>query len=630
MQETHTPESVTKRGVDPGRLVAILLLVVGAYVALSIDVVRTGFGIKSDEATYVAMALSVAHDGDLAFEAHDLERFYQTYNMGPEGIFLKRGTTASYRFDGVFPFVHRDTELDDRPARVYFGKSFIAPVFAAPFVRLAGLNGFLLFHVVLAVAIIWLGYRFLAAQSPSGLAIGYTGAFFAASIVPLYAIFLTSEIFLVACVFVAYFLWFYKEVATPPEESQGSFLFGSVSDTLGAVSLGLAIFAKPFPAPLLLIPPLVWAITQRRLWHGVRIGSLTVMVAAAGFAVNAAISGEFIYQGGIERRTFYGGTTNGFPFEAPDVPFEEKGAGRATNELVVEERLNPAGFARLLSTNMAYFLVGRHFGFVPYFFPGVVTVGLFFWNRRSRPAWQQAIFGAAVLSAVGLAIYMPYTWSGGGGPPGNRYFLPVYAVMFFLTPRLTSLVAPVLAGLGGSLFVAHILINPFVAAKRPDLNVERGLLRALPVELTMVNDLPIMTDAPRARVRYGHSPELLLYYLDHNAYPPETPGIWVTAGRRADVIVRTDRQSLKEVEVTLLSRVDNKVTVELGGDRRNVDIKANTTSSVTLVPQGVYSRRSWAYLLSVTASEGFVPRLVEPGSRDGRYLGVAVTLNGKH
>ena len=33
--------------------------------ARSVDVPRTGYGIKSDEATYVAMALSVAYDGDL-------------------------------------------------------------------------------------------------------------------------------------------------------------------------------------------------------------------------------------------------------------------------------------------------------------------------------------------------------------------------------------------------------------------------------------------------------------------------------------------------------------------------------------------------------------------------------------
>ena len=50
---------------DPGLAAALVLLSVGSVVALSVDVPRTLRGIKGDEATYVAMALSLAHDGDL-------------------------------------------------------------------------------------------------------------------------------------------------------------------------------------------------------------------------------------------------------------------------------------------------------------------------------------------------------------------------------------------------------------------------------------------------------------------------------------------------------------------------------------------------------------------------------------
>ena len=48
----------TVRGVDPGLLLVGLLLLAGASTALTVDVVRTGHGLKGDEATYVAMALS--------------------------------------------------------------------------------------------------------------------------------------------------------------------------------------------------------------------------------------------------------------------------------------------------------------------------------------------------------------------------------------------------------------------------------------------------------------------------------------------------------------------------------------------------------------------------------------------
>ena len=82
--------------------------------------------------------------------------------------------------------------------------------------------------------------------------------------------------------------------------------------------------------------------------------------------------------------------------------------------------------------------------------------------------------------------------------------------------------AGVLAWVGGALFTAKILMNPFVAAKYPFLTFERGAARRLPVELTMANDLPVMlSSAPiRGRIPYGHNPTMLLYFLDQNAFPP--------------------------------------------------------------------------------------------------------------
>ena len=62
------------RRADTGVVATVVLLVVGCYAALSVDVVRTGYGLKGDEATYVAMAFSMAHDGDLVYEARDIER----------------------------------------------------------------------------------------------------------------------------------------------------------------------------------------------------------------------------------------------------------------------------------------------------------------------------------------------------------------------------------------------------------------------------------------------------------------------------------------------------------------------------------------------------------------------------
>ena len=47
----------------------------------------------------------------------------------------------------------------------------------------------------------------------------------------------------------------------------------------------------------------------------------------------------------------------------------------------------------------------------------------------------------------------------------------------------------------GGLFIAQLVLNPFVASFRPGEYAEARPLRWLPVELTLVNDLPINTDA---------------------------------------------------------------------------------------------------------------------------------------
>ena len=586
---------------DPGHLAAILLLVTGSCIALSIDVVRTGFGIKGDEATYVAMALSAAYDGDLVYEHRDITRFYRIYQGGPSGIFLKRAEGDRDRHD-----------------RLYFGKAFIYSVMAAPFVFIAGLNGMLLFHVVLLTGMVWASYAFLAARSPGGIALVYALAFFGASIVPLHALFLSSDFFNVAGVSFSYFLWFYKDIASPRSGRWATWLRGSRSDIAAAVVLGLVTFSKPTHV-FLIFPPLVLAVSRRRPSLAILTGAVFVMVVAAGFTINAGITGELNYQGG-NRRTFYGT----FPFERPGAVFDNLGISVTTNEVVVDES-SARDFLVVLAANLRYFLVGRHFGFVPFFFPGLVTIVLFLLARNDRRAWQWATLCAFSLTAVGLCIYMPYTWSGGGGPPGNRYFLSIYPAVLFLTPPLASIAPAVIAWIGGSLFTAHVLINPFVAAKQPYLFAERGLLRTLPVELTMVDDLPVALDAPRHRIAYPTDPTLLLSFLDHNVHRSGERELWIVGESRTDIVLRSEHR-LSSVTITLRAPVANRVRVRLGKDQLTVDVTPGLERDVELHPDGIHVRGRWSYLLSVRSSTGVTPRLMAPGVEDARFLGVTLRL----
>jgi len=587
---------------DPALLIVLLLVTFLAIAVLSLDVTRTTYGIKGDEATYVAMALSVAHDGDLAFQQRDLTRFYRVYQRGPEGIFLKRGQGAA---------AHDN--------RLYFGKAFIYPVLAAPFVRVAGLNGLLFLQVVLLTGVFVCAYAFAAERLPRTGALLVATGFLAASSAPLYAVWLTSDFFNLALVFYAYFFWLYKEAVTKPLRLP-RMLTGSASDIIAAVLLGLVTFSKVSNLPLIL-PLIGLAWWRRRFGHGALIFVAWGAIVLGCFGANAAISGEWNYQGGDERKTFYGQ----FPFEHGPADFDSLGTSVSTNELILDE--TNSSFARELGRNAVYFIIGRHFGLLPYFFPGIVIFVWALWHPRRLVAWQVLIAGAVVATALGLLALLPNTWSGGGGPVGNRYFLSIYPALFFLLPTARSITPGVLIWIGGALFTAQILVDPFVTASRPWLLSQQGLFRLLPVELTMVNDLPVRLDQERSRIPYGENPQLLLYYLDDNAARPEPPGIWVSGRARADIIVRVN-PPLTALQVTLQTPVKNRAHVEVDGSTQVAELQPNVPVQLHFPVRGVHARGAQNFVLTVETHDGFVPRLLDPTSTDPRFLGVAVDLSG--
>jgi hypothetical protein len=599
---------------------AIVLFVLLVSVARSVDMPRAAYGVKSDEATYVAMTLSLAHDWNLSYERRDFERFAGIYRSGPEGIFLKRGKLARVSLRAPFPYVHVIKRSDPDTERLYFGKAFIYPLFAAPFVWLYGLNGMLLFHALLLTGVGVCGYVFLVAQSPTPTAAAlFTTAFLGAAALPVYGVFLMPEIFNLALVFFAYFLWLYKEVQPRPDDPELGArwtLRGRWTDVIAAVLLGLATYSKPIPNALLVAPLVLLAWSRRRWGWGFALGSIAVGVTAFFFCLTAAISGEFNYQGG-ERKTFYGS----FPFDAPGATWEQRGGPVATSTSTATNVLTSREWPERFARNIKYFLVGRHFGFVPYYFPGLVAILAWLFSSHRRDVWRMLIFGAFVSAVVGLLLVLPFTWSGGGGPPGNRYLLSAYPVLFFLVPPLGTALPGLIAWTGGALFTAKMLVTPFESAKFTWQIAERGLLRRLPVELTMFGDLPVMLAQPlRARITYGHDPFLLLYFLDQNAFPPEPAGMWVSGSGRADIIVRSV-DPIHHLAVEAESPIRTVLTVSMGLEEVTVDLEPHNVATFDVPASGVRGLNGYAYLMTAQSTEGFVPHANDPQASDYRNLG---------
>jgi hypothetical protein len=439
------------------------------------------------------------------------------------------------------------------------------------------------------------------------------------------------EVFNFSLTFLAYFCWLYKEVGRPEQATRGTkWLFCGRSDVIAAILLGIATFSKVTNA-LLFAPILLWqlwVLSRRRSIRAAKIAASTgvFLVMAGGlFGINKLISGEWNYQGG-DRDTYY----VEFPFQN-DVTKHELGLAKSREALLSHIIFNPRTFTSNLAHNLEYFFIGRHTGLVGYFFPAVFAMCAFLLAPGQRPGWQWLVLVSGLLQGLIFLVATPYTWHGGG--VGNRYFFSGYGVMLFVLPPIQSVIAPFAPWAVGGLFVAPMVLNPFVASFHPAGNAKSGPLRAFPVELTLVNDLPVNNEPQHARLWFGDTgqgdPGFLVYFLDDNAYDRDADKSFWTRGRaRAEFIIKTDRPIARAKFTLTAGPVATDVRVTIGSRRQDVHLEPGASRDIVFaMPAGLpYEKevQALAWTASVSSSNGFTPIFFDSSSTDTRYLGVRV------
>jgi len=622
--------------------------------AVTIDLPKVTGGFFSDGATYYGLAHSLADDFDFEYRPEDLARVWREFPGGPEGLFLKRGRDVQgVALSSSPPFLELVTVPDPDPNRLYYAKAFIFPLVAAPFVWLFGTNGFLVLHALLMTVCFACAYGFLVARSSPIPAFIFAAAFLFVSVVPVYMVQLMPDFFNLALVLIGYFFWCYKEAVRESKTCcvgrwRQRWLLGTRSDFVAVALLAVATFSKPTLVPVI-APPLL-LLAARREWMRALVTTLLFGLVVAGlFAANIAITGDWNYQGG-DRKTFYstqGSPLGGFPFQSDRQTFESTGLGRTTNRVPVEVLTGRAAFFEVFRRNVGYFVFGRHTGVVPYFFPAVVGSALFLLSRQPRRLWQWLTLGAGIACALLLLLYMPFTYSGGGGPIGNRYFLGAYPLFLFVAPPLMRLTSALVATAVSAAFTAPLVSNPLYASFHPAEHSKRGLYRVLPVELTLLNDLPVNVNPSRIKQPLGGTPPVLAYFLDDNAYGREGESFWVRGTSRADIMLRApvvnDVRSGQEVvrplqivklEVSLISGpVPTTATIKTSADTQTIAMPANDHRSLTVaMPAGLPYKAfpelptNYVYLISIESTAGFIP-MFSLGTSDFRFLGVFVRLN---
>lgn len=616
-----TPAAAARRRV--GRAATAVVFAVFAAIALWIDPVevrRTPAdptavpGFQSDEATYYLMGQSLARDFDLEYRHEDIVRARAEFPEGPSGVFLKRGTTFNRQPDPV-------------PDRLFFGKSFAYPLFAAPFVAVFGTNGFYVFNAALLTLAFLCAYMFLSARSPVAVSLVLAGGFVFPTVVPVYWSWIAPELFNCVLGLVAYFCWLYKLVAPPPTSRWTAWLRGPGSDVAAALLIGLLTFSKPTNA-LLGVPLGLWWL-WRGEWRRAAIVAVTFAVSAGvWFGANIAISGEWNFQGG-DRQTCYGT----YPFEAPGQGLDVCD-DRSTSAALTSVWFDREMFWTNLRANLGYFVAGRYGGVLAYFFPVVFGVLTFITAGRRREAWQWLVLGSVAMQAVLFLITQPYSYFGGGGSVGNRYFMGGYGIAVFLFPPIRSVVVSLVPWLIGGAFMAPLVMSPFDTSIRPGDRAFGGPLRLLPVELTNYNDLPVTTERGLMVRGFGAAdghPGFQLMYLDKNSYLQEADGLsfWTRGESRAELLVRTNNPE-RRIEFTL-SAGPLPTTVRLGldGQQARVALAPHQTAVVQMAPSRgfPYKNRegqvSYIWRLLIETSAGWSPA-ERDGLPDTRFLGVRV------
>jgi hypothetical protein len=201
-----------------------------------------------------------------------------------------------------------------------------------------------------------------------------------------------------------------------------------------------------------------------------------------------------------------------------------------------------------------------------------------------------------------------------------------YGVFLFMLPPIESVLAALAPWLVGGVFTASIVLNPFFAAFYPAEYAKHGPVRLLPVELTLVNDLPINTQADRVRVWFGTARRFQIYFLDDNAYGREDLSFWTRGRSYAEMLVKTvEPASSLELTVTA-GPVATAVTVTHGWWSARVALAAGQTRAVSVpLDEGFPYKGTRVWRVGVSSSQGFVPALVDAASQDKRFLGVLVT-----
>jgi len=571
----------------------------------------------ADEAAYVLMTQSLWHDHDLKYESADLLRAYRLWDQGPNGLILM---TA------------------DGGKTMCYGKPFAYSLAAIPFYLLLGVQGFVVFNMVLFLAMLWAAWWFLRRESGAGGApLGlFLGGFFFASAACVYVFWMQPEVFNMACVFFALLAW---RLLRGRESWRARDLWllagaGALVAVAAASKENLAIFGAPIALDLLW--PRREAGDTGRRWRlrplvpvlTLAAASLVVLLALA--AAQKRMTGTWSPYRGVQRRSF----STEYPIESPkDFWALYRGTSYGSwSGLGVQA--TPRTFLR----SSWYFLVGRHTGLLPYFPFALFAFALYLAGPKDRS--RHLLLAALAGYALSILLLRPDNYQGGLGFLGNRYFASVYPALLFLPGRIAARRSLLLPYAAAGLWTAGVVAVPLLQVA-PEATLQTHVrsvpFQALPLELTLLHTLPGFF-----LHNWGDGawavPKENFFVEEHHPN-----GVWVRGASRSEVVLVTAapvaRVHLRAYSLspdnvlTLQSRVD-RVAIRFDSEAKRqgtpVDLAVEPVArDLGFFGGGPAAPHEWLYRFVLATSDGIVPARRDSRSQDLRYLGVFLSFNDR-
>jgi len=505
--------------------------------------------LKSDEPAYYLMALSLVHDHDLVCDLGDIQRLatefpYQTTKN------LILATNDGWR-------------------TVVYGKPYLVSLLVAPFVALAGANGFIAANMAMLLLSVWLGARYLRQFNSEFVSLLFAAGFFLLSNAFAYVFWLHTEVLCLASVTACLYLAFTPAEEAPPVGRWARFARrfwnGSTRPFFSGAVLVAAAYNKPYLAALGL--PALWLAWRQQGGRGaLRWLAGAVAASVVVCAISIALIGKPSAYLGLERQ---GVSVTSFD-RMPDLPKPRPvsakiGPAASFGWIFQSFRMGPE-----FLPNLGYFFVGRHTGLFVYApFALLATILFLLFSRRSAERWLLAACLAGI--ALYTLTFIWFNWHGGGGFIGNRYYVHALPGFLFLVTRIAPDWLPAIGYLLGGLFVGGFAITPYGASvPSPTLqaHTRNAPFRFLPFERTLAALIPGYRDT------VGNAGSYLFGRSDQ--FRPVGNSLWVVGGQRVEFEMRTVAPLTRSVWEVATFVAPNRVRLELGEASTVVELDSTT------------------------------------------------------